>query len=395
LKTAFNSNLITRRSTKQICGTQNGFPYEGKLLESYVIGIGLHSPSKALADFRLEEIVYHTARAALDDAGVTRNQLDHVTLGASDEFDGRSISSMLMAMPAGAYLTDEIRVTDSGASAFCLATARLKSEEFDLGMVASWCKPSKTIVEVFMRLRGDPFFTRPLGINMSISDALFAQAVAKTFNVSDNEVCERVVKAYERAANNPRGMKYDVPSLNDIRESTLESTPLRIGHRAPITDGAVCMVLASERWLQRHPGHQPLARIAGVGWSTDSYRLGRNRLSDLVSAQKAWGQAVGNDPAKIDLIEIEAQTGYHEAAYVRAFKLSDSIKISPSGGAFAQNPLFCTGLVGAAEAILQVAGRAGPVQLPNVRCAAAHSCHGFAQQGNVVMIFEEPGIDHG
>jgi hypothetical protein len=38
--------------------------------------------------------------------------------------------------------------------------------------------------------------------------------------------------------------------------------------------------------------------------------------------------------------------------------------------------------------VLQVGGKAGAIQIPNVRRAAAHSCHGYAQQGNVVMLFE-------
>ena len=49
---------------------------------------------------------------------------------------------------------------------------------------------------------------------------------------------------------------------------------------------------------------------------------------------------------------------------------------------------FCTGLVLAAEAVLQVAERAGTVQVTQARRAAAHGCHGFAQQGNVVAVFE-------
>ena len=146
-------------------------------MKCYVLGLAVHPPHLNCQEFRLEEMVYHTARAALDNAGVTRGQLDHVTLGACDELDGRSISSMLMAMPAGGYLVDEIKVTDSGASALCLEMARIKSEEFDIGLVSSWCKSSKTDVESVMRLRGEPFYTRPLGINMAVSDALFAQTV--------------------------------------------------------------------------------------------------------------------------------------------------------------------------------------------------------------------------
>ena len=75
----------------------------------YVLGVATHPPAQRIGHLRLEEMVYHTSRAALDHAGVSRGELDHVTLGACDELDGRSISSMLLSAPAGAYLKDEIK----------------------------------------------------------------------------------------------------------------------------------------------------------------------------------------------------------------------------------------------------------------------------------------------
>ena len=364
-------------------------------MNCYILGLAVHPPAVNLQGFRLEEMVYHTAHAALENAGVTRGQLDHITLGACDELDGRSISSMLMAMPAGGYLVDEIKVTDSGAMAMCLEMARLKSEEFEIGLVSSWCKSSKTDVETVMRLRGEPFYTRPFGINMAVSDALFAQAVAAEFDILPSEVSQRVVDNYERAHANPRSIQHPVPDQASIASSAMEATPLRSLHRAPLTDGAVSIVMVSERWLRKHPGHKPLARLAGVGWATDSYRLDRERLRSLRSARVAFKNACRmaniQSAEDIDLIELESQTGYHEAAYVRALGLSSRTHVSPSGGAFAQNPLFCTGLVCAAEAILQVAGRAGPIQKKDVRRSVAHSCHGFAQQGNIFMVFEPVG----
>jgi len=361
----------------------------------HVIGVALHPASASERNLRLEEMAYHTARSALDAAGVTRRQLDSLTLGACDELDGRPISSMLMSAPSGGYGTDEIKVTDSGASALCLAYARFLSAESDLGLVMSWCKSSKTDVDAVMRLRGDPFFTRPLGIDATIGDAMFAQAVGREFDISEAEVGKRVVDAYGRAAKNPRGMSHPVPCIEAVNGSPVDATPLRAMQRAPLTDGAVALVLASEKFLEANPGCKPLARIAGVGWATDSYRLDASRLKSMASARRAWEaamkQAALRDARELDVIEIEAQTGYHEAAFIRAFGIGNEETISPSGGAFAQNPLFCTGLVNAAEAVLQVAGIAGPVQRDSVRRAAAHSCHGTAQQGNVVMVFESAG----
>ena len=169
---------------------------------------------------------------------VTRRQLDSLTLGACDELDARPISSMLMSAPSGGYDTDEIKVTDSGASALCLAFARFMAGESNLGLVMNWCKSSKTDVEAVMRLRGDPFFTRLFGINAAIGDALFAQPVSREFDITQDEVARRVVDAYTRGAANPRGMSHPVLSLAAVNGSALDATPLRALQRAPLSDGA-------------------------------------------------------------------------------------------------------------------------------------------------------------
>jgi acetyl-CoA acetyltransferase len=241
-------------------------------------------------------------------------------------------------------------------------------------------------------LRADPFYIRPLGIGAIITDALFAQAVSDEMGISEAEASHRVVQAYARAAKNPRGMRYPVPTDRAVNTSTYDATPLRTAQRAPLTDGAVAIVIVSERFLRANPDCRPIARVAGVGWASDSYRLDRERLRSMNSARNSWRAALQQaglqSAAVLDVVELESQTGYHEAAYLRAFQIENEAAISPSGGPFAQNPLFCTGLVNAAEAVLQVAGLAGPVQRTKVKHAAAHGCHGYAQQGNVVIIFE-------
>lgn len=361
----------------------------------YVLGVATHPPSEIQQRLRLEEMAYYTARAALDHAGVSRRELDSVTLAACDELDGRPISSMLMSAPAGGHETDEIKVTDSGASALCLAYARFAGGESDLGLVVSWCKSSKTDVEAVMRLRGDPFYTRPLGIGAAITDALFAQAVKEHLGVTEAEAARRVVEGYSRAAGNQRGLGHPVPTEEWVRSSEVDAFPLRSGYRAPLSDGAVALVVASERLVKTRADFKPLARLAGVGWATDSYRIDAQRLRSMNSARTAWAAALRHAGLRgaddLDVVELESQTGYYEAAFVRTFGIERAECISPSGGAFAQNPIFCTGLINAAEAVLQVSGRAGPVQRENVRRAAAHSCHGYAQQGNVVLIFEGVG----
>lgn len=362
--------------------------------EVYVLGVAIQPARVQEHGLRLEEMVYQTCRAALDDADVTRAQLDNVVLGASDELDGRPITNMLLTAPAGGFLKDEMRVTDSGASALCVGYARMRSGEFDLGLVSSWCKSSKIDSETVMSLRADPFYYRPLGMGARMADGLLAQAIAAG-GASDAEVNARVHRAYARAQANPRGLQLAVRSQEAIASSAYVAAPLREWQAAPQSDGAVALVVASARFVAAHPGCKPLARITGAGWASDSYTLDAARLGGFRSAKMAWGRALkmagANSASDFDVLELDSPTGWHEVAWVRAFGIEDESALSPSGGAFAQNPVFCNGLVNAAEAVLQIAGRAGPVQRPNVRRALAHGCHGFAQQGNVVVTFERAG----
>jgi acetyl-CoA acetyltransferase len=337
-------------------------------------------------------MVFDTAKAALDDANIDRKELDHITIAACDELDGRSISSMLLSAPAGAYLKDEIKTTDSGLIGFCLEALRIASGRFHLGLLSSWNKSSKAPFEDVMRMRCDPFFTRPIGLNMSIADGLFAQAVKGKFGIDETDVSAGVQSIYKRAEKNERGMRTAVPSLAEIETSPYVSVPLRKIQQAPVTDGGVSMVICSADWLNKHHDRRPLAKLSGFAWRIDEYQLSAKRLSELDGFKETFKTAVSmsglKSPGQLDVVECDSQTAFHDVAYRCVLNLPDTCHVSPSGGPFAQNPYFCSGLVHAAEAVLQVSSRAGAVQVQAAKRAAAHGCHGFAQQGNAVAVFE-------
>jgi acetyl-CoA acetyltransferase len=151
-------------------------------------------------------------------------------------------------------------------------------------------------------------------------------------------------------------------------------------------------VVASGAWLKRNPRARPLAQVTGIGWRNEEYDLGTDRLAGLTGFTNALNDALRmadlKNAAGLDLIELDSQTGFHELAFRAALNGDAPKDISTSGGAFAQNPYFCTGLINAAEAVLQLADKAGPIQIPGIKRAAAHGSHGFAQQGNVAVVLE-------
>lgn len=360
-------------------------------MDVYIIGYASHPPSEKVLSKRLEEMVYDTSAQALRAAGVDRAEIDHITLATCDELDGRSISSMLMAAPAGGYLKDELKATDSGMVGLHLAAMRIATGRYSLGLLASWNKTSKAPFEDVMRMRCEPFFTRPIGLNAAIADALFAQALGKR-GVGEDAAASMSAKLRTSAAANPRGLRRKAMTEREIASSPYISTPLRAAHRADITDGAVSIVLASGSWLAQNTKAKPLARIAGIGSSIDQYYLGGDRLTQLRSFRLAWDGALkqagidaGDD---LGAVELDCQTSYHALAYGQALDMASPAAFCPSGSAFAQNPYFCAGLINLIEAVEQVRGTGGPVQQSQKRFAAAHGQHGFAQQGNVVAVVE-------
>jgi len=363
-------------------------------MDVYVTGIASYPPSSALRDRRLEEMVFETTRSALADAAVERAEIDHVAIAGCDELDGRSISSMLLAAPAGACLKDEIKVTDSGLTALCLGAMRVAAGLSDLCLVVSWSKPSIAPFEDVMRMRAEPFFTRPIGLNASIADGLFAAAISHEHGIDEDAVTRCVLDAYGRARYHPDGLRHPLPTHKEISESPYVAAPLRAGHQAPRSDGAVAMVLASGRWLARS-AMEPRARLAGLGWCTDDYQLGGARLTAMRAFRSAFTDALTRaglgSEADLDVAALDTPTGYHDLAYRRVLAGIDPQAVSPGGGAFAQYPYFCAGLINARDAIMQVQGEAGDVQRPGARLAVAHAGHGYAQQGHVFTVFEGVG----
>jgi acetyl-CoA acetyltransferase len=361
-------------------------------MDVYIIGQAVHRAADVIDDMRLEEIAYRTARAALDNAGIQRREIDHVTLAACDELDGRSITSMLLAAPAGAYLKDEMRVTDSGLAGLQLGAMRVGAGDLQLGLVVSWNQSSVGPVEDAARMCAEPFYLRPIGMNYSIADGLFANASAHRYGYTMDDAAQRVRQRLQAAALNPRAIPRDLPSGAQIAASAPLAYPLRSGHRAPLTDGAVAMVLASGDWLRSHPQVKPLARIAAFSSNIDRYQLDQDRLCSLDGFKNCLADVLARAELEhvdaIDVVELDAQTAWYDLAFTEALGASERVAISPSGGSWAQNPFFCNGLLNAAEAVWQVAGAAGPLQVAGARRALAHGSYGFAQQAHGFVLVE-------
>ena len=332
----------------------------------------------------LSELIFSTVRNAIDDSGKGLDTIDSVVLAAQDLVDGRSLSSMVTAPAAGAYLRDEIRFGDDGAAAFAAAVTRIESGESRRSIVAAWARASEHDVEGVSRALFDPFFAGPLGLDEADVAAMRAQAWMR-----EGGDCTRRDAAVRRrdaaVAANPRALK------SGGRRPT-PRYPLNDTELPRWADIVAAVIISAE----------PAAvKLAGMGQSSEPYWIGDRRLGELPglrdAARKALNEA-GLTAEELDIVELDGLSLFDEAIGMEAIGLAakgrgldclaNDTRCNPSGGGSGGYCAPAMGLARIVEAALQLQGRAGAVQVPGARKALATGSSVVAGQTHTAIVLE-------
>lgn len=347
----------------------------------YVEGVALEV-SFADARRNLSELIFDAVRAAVDDSGRDMGEIDSVVLAAHDLVDGRSLSSMVTAPAAGAYLRDETRYSDDGAAAFAAAMTRLEAGDNTRSIVAAWGRCSEHDPDAFSRALFDPFMTRPLGLDEFVLSGMRAQIYLAGDGVREAR-SRATSRRREAARRNPRALKSG--GFTSTPHYPLEETDMPLW-----ADITVAMVLSTE----------PAAvRVAGMGQSSEPYLFGDRELRSIRSLEWAADRALadaGLGGDLVDLAEVDGLTLIDEALGLEAVgfatrgggmaALADDPRANPSGGGASGYSRPAMGLMRIAEAVLQLRGSAGPVQVDGARTALASGSSTVAGQTQTAIV---------
>ncbi len=260
----------------------------------HITGIGECSE----AGESLEGIIFGAAGDALGEAGVSRSDLDGVVISASDQVDGRAISSMLTSGPAGAYLNDEINVASSPGHAFALACMQIASGTHRRLLVTSWGKASESLggsTEAAERLSTDPFFERDGGLSRIAAAGLQADVHRRSRGDERVELAAATVAARSHGGGR---------SADEVLASPPVAAPLRALEWAAETDGAYSLVLEAE---PAAASAAPAVSVTGIGWCADSGLIATRDLIGVPHLQQAAGAALrqaGIDSSEVDVWEL-------------------------------------------------------------------------------------------
>jgi hypothetical protein len=258
--------------------------------------------SWADAELSLPELIFQTVRAALDRGGVEIDEIDSVVLSAHDLVDGRSLTSMTTAPPAGAYLKEEIRLGDDGAAALAVAAAQIRSGQAEAVIVAAWGRASEGDGDAISRALLDPIYGQPLGLRELDISALRASAALGAF--ADYAVSREA--AIERLARLAGGSTRWGPAPAAI------PYPLREREVARAADVVSALIVTAA---------PTDVALTGAGMSSDPYWPGDRELLAMpalrTAARAALGEA-GRSVADVDCFELDGPTLFDEALALEA-----------------------------------------------------------------------------
>lgn len=369
-----------------------------------IVGVGM-TPVSAAKKEVFYDACFQAARLALADARLDRGDLDQVVTSGYDLACGRTITNMYTTPAAGGYLKDETRISDDGIFALAQAWMRIRAGA-GVTLCLAYGVSSEAPLPLISNLACEPLFHRPFGLNTETASALQASEYISRSGVTMQDADGVILKNRANGSRNPRSRRGKALLKQDLKKSRIHVWPLRGADLPRYSDGTVALILAPEDEARRISPCP--VWIEGIGWSSESYYLGERDLSRLKSladaAVRAYRMAGVQNPEKdLDLVELAEQSSYHELMAYEALglapegkgaelirsgsvKMGGKLPVNPSGGALTADPFAATGLFRVAEAVFQLQGRAGKVQVKGADRALAAGSSGFAGQLSCAVV---------
>lgn len=370
-----------------------------------VIGVGQTKYEQGKRE-TFHELVWEVANKALDDAGITVNEIDNVVSVSSDFWDGRTISSMAIADTSGAFGKDISTVEGDGTFGVLYGMMRILSGSFGTTMVVAHHKGTESNMNGITNTAFDPLVERRLGLDAVTSAAMQARRYMTVSGATERQFAMVSVKNHGNAKRNPYAMLPMDITVDDVMNSPMLASPLKKLDCSPVTDGAAAMVLAAEREAKKLSTSRKRVWLNGVGHCTDAYRLGDRDLADTralkEAAKKAYAMA-GVTTNDIDVAEVYDAFSYMEPLWLEGLGLCDegmgpeyiergyfdfggTLPVNTSGGRLSANAVQVAGLAGMIECVLQLRGGAGRRQVKGAQKALAHGINGICGQSHCVWI---------
>ena len=189
-------------------------------------------------------------------------------------------------------------------------------------------------------LQLDPYTLGSLGIDSVALAALQARALLESTDYTERDMAEVAARSRRDAKANDFAQLSGDFDVDQLLSKPYLASPLRVHDCPPITDGAAAIVIAAGD-LAKQVCDNPVW-IRGIDHRLDTHQPGGRDLAVSPSTKLA-GEKAGARDRKLDIAELHAPFSHQELILKDALGLGDGVRINPSGGALAANPIMVAG----------------------------------------------------
>lgn len=377
----------------------------GTIGNAAIVGVSQTGYERRKADMIYADLVFDVVKGALDDAGLSIDDIDSVVTISNDFNDGRTISGMAVGDASGGQDKNISTVEGDGTFGAYYGLMRVLSG-YGATIVVAHSKGSEGDIRYITNGMFDPVYQRLLGLESISSSALQARCYLDRYGLSEEQFAAVSVKNHGNARNNPLAhLPMDI-TVKDVMQSKKLADPLKLLDCSPVSDGAAAIIIAGEE-IMKKSRTRPV-RIRGVAHCCEDYMLGDRDLSTpsalMQAAGRAYEMAGIRDPRKeIDLVELYDAFSYMEPLWLEGLGFADpgkgpsllereistmggSMPVNPSGGVISSHALLVAGLARIVESVLQLRGEAGARQVEGAQNAVAHGINGPCGQSHCVWV---------
>src|SRR6184192_934292 len=347
------------------------------------------------------ELMFEASSLAYEDAGIDpRRDVQSFVCCTEDFWEGISITDEYMPDQLGAVLRPLCTISSDGIVGLATACMHIMSGVADVAVVESHSKISDVVnPDEIASFAYDPVYTH----HHFDTDPRFLAGMEMARYLKETgtkrDYCAQVaVKNKKNALLNPRGVHGANLDKRAVLSSKVAASPLTELESSKTIDGSIVFVLASAQKAKKLGNHT--VWINGIGWSSDTPWIEDRDMAKAVyveqSAARAYKMAgIRNPTTYFDLAEVDDTYSYKELQSLEALKLAGKGKagkmvesgtfdrdgrlpVNASGGSLGVGHLLeATGLHRVLEAVLQLRGQAGRLQIPRVKKAVVQSWRGI------------------
>jgi acetyl-CoA C-acetyltransferase len=380
--------------------------------QAYIAGVYEH-PTRKADDKTLAQLHAESAKGALDDAGLTRADVD----GYFCAGDAPGLGGLSMADYMGLKLR-HVDTTETGGSSYVIHVAHAAQ-----AIAAGKCKVALITLAGRPRSEGQATGTAPRNYGVGVPDVPFEFPYGPTvvnqyamaamrhmheFGTTGAQLAWIKVAASHHAQHNPHAMLREVVTVDEVVNSPMISDPLHRLDCCVISDGGGAIVVVAPeiaRALKR-----PRVSLLGAGEAVKHQMGGK---VDLTYSGAVWSGPAAFAEAGVKPADIKYASIYDSFTITVLITLEDlgfcpkgqggkfvsdgnliagtgKLPFNTDGGGLCNNhPANRGGLTKVVEAVRQLRGEAHPqVQVKNCDVALAHGTGGSlgTRHGSATLI---------